>query len=87
MKTTVECLVCFMQQAYRSAILATNDTEIQRQIVVAVGAELGKMDISRSPAELSQVIYDITSQLTTNPDPYAQEKNYKTSWLSVLKTN
>ncbi len=74
MKTTVECLVCFMTQAYRSALLATNDIEIQRQIIVAVGKELEKMDVSHSPAELSQVIYDITSQLTGNPDPYAQEK-------------
>ncbi|MGC8737705.1 MAG: damage-control phosphatase ARMT1 family protein [Candidatus Hydrogenedens sp.] len=74
MKSTVECLECFMRQAYRSAVLATNDIEIRRQILVKVGEELGKMDLSHSPAELSLIIYQITNQLSRNPDPYAEQK-------------
>lgn len=74
MRATVECLECFMRQAYRSSLLATNDIEIRRQILVKVGEELGKMDLSYSPAELSLVIYQITNQLSGNPDPYIEQK-------------
>ncbi len=74
MKATVECLECFMRQAYRSSVLATNDIAVRRQILVKVGEELGKMDLSYSPAELSLVIYQITNQLSGNPDPYAEQK-------------
>ncbi len=74
MKTTIECLECFIKQAYRSAILATNNPEIQKQIIVKVGDELKKMDLSLSPAELSLIIYQITHELSGNPDPYAEQK-------------
>ncbi len=74
MKATVECLECFIRQAYRSAVLATDDIEIRRQILVRVGKELENMDLSYSPAELSMVIYQIVNELSSNPDPYAELK-------------
>ncbi|HOK09822.1 MAG TPA: ARMT1-like domain-containing protein [Candidatus Hydrogenedens sp.] len=74
MKVTLDCLVCFIRQAYRSAKIATSDPEIQRQILISVGAELQNMDMSLSPAELSQFIYEITAKLSGKSDPYLEEK-------------
>ncbi len=87
MKATVECLECFMRQAYRSAVLATKDEEIRRQILVKVGEELGKMDLSLSPAELSLIIYKITNELSENPDPYAEQKKVQNEFALSIEND
>ncbi len=77
MKATNECLVCFIKQAYKSAQIATNDQELHRKIIIEVANQLQYMDMTRSPAELSQIIYEIVSRITHNKDPYLQLKKYQ----------
>ncbi|MCX8063908.1 MAG: ARMT1-like domain-containing protein [Candidatus Hydrogenedentes bacterium] len=74
MKATNECLVCFIYQAYKSAKIATEDEELQRRIIIEVANQLQYMDMSHSPAELSQIIYEIVSNITGNKDPYIKQK-------------
>lgn len=83
MKATNECLVCFVNQAYKSAKIATDNEELHRRIIIEVANRLQFMDMSRSPAELSQVIYEITSQITGNKDPYFTQKKIQN--MTALK--
>lgn len=87
MKATLECLVCFLQQAYRSAKLATSDVELQRQIITEVASHLKNLDINRSPAELSMVIYEVTTRLSGNPDPYKEQKRLQNELALRLESD
>ncbi len=85
MRATNECLVCFINQAYKSAQIATKDEELQRKIIVEVANQLQYMDMTRSPAELSQVIYEIVSRITNNKDPYIHLKKQQNSTALKLE--
>lgn len=70
MKSTLDCLECIVKQSLRASRIATADPEIQRRILDDVTARIFGMDLDDSPAWLSMVAYDLTSQHTGNHDPY-----------------
>ena len=65
---------CLVKQAVNTARLATEDEDEQRRIVDLTADYLKKVDLSRSPADISTRIYRIVSEVTGIIDPYADFK-------------
>lgn len=57
-------------QALRAAQVATDDEATQRRIVMDTMKRIPDLDVRKSPAELSLLVYEITAALTGNHDPY-----------------
>lgn len=70
MKATLDCLECIASQALRAARVATDDQEVQRQVLNEVVKQIPGLDLAKSPAELSLVVYELTAALTGAYDPY-----------------
>jgi uncharacterized protein with ATP-grasp and redox domains len=74
MKTYLDCLPCLMSQALRAARAATDDEEIQRQVINAVAAMIPKFSLGLKPPEIAQQGYRLIRQITGNDDPFHQAK-------------
>lgn len=75
MKATLDCLECIASQALRAARVATNDPGLQRRILDETVKRIPEMDLAKTPAELSLVIYELAAALTGNNDPYLALKH------------
>ena len=74
MKTYLDCLSCLMSQALRAARAATDDEEVQRQVVDAVAGLIPELSLGLKPPEIAQRGYRLISQITGNHDPFHQAK-------------
>jgi uncharacterized protein with ATP-grasp and redox domains len=74
MKTYLDCLPCLMSQALKAARAATDDEEVQRQVVDAVAAMIPELSLGLKPPEIAQRGYRLISQITGNDDPFRQAK-------------
>ena len=72
MKTYLDCLPCLMSQALKAARAATDDEEIQRQVVNAVAAMIPELSLGLKPPEIAQRGYRLISQVTGNNDLFYQ---------------
>ena len=63
-----------MRQGLRAARVATSVEAVQREILRELAGLIPGMDLSRSPAALSQAIYEATYAHTGIADPYAELK-------------
>jgi len=50
--------------------MATPDPELQRRILDETVKRIPGLKLDRSPAVLSQMVYELTASITGNPDPY-----------------
>lgn len=74
MKTYLDCLPCLMSQALRAARAATDDEELQRQVVNAVANLIPELSLGLKPPEIAQRGYRLINRITGNNDPFYQEK-------------
>ncbi|MFC1489792.1 DUF89 domain-containing protein [Candidatus Latescibacterota bacterium] len=74
MKMELECLPCIMKQAYNTAIRATDDDTVIREILNRTAEYVKTLDMDQTPADASNFAYTITRELTGKPDPYEKEK-------------
>jgi uncharacterized protein with ATP-grasp and redox domains len=74
MKTYLDCLPCLVSQALKAARAATDDEEVQRQVVDAVAAMIPELSLGLKPPEIAQRGYRLISQITGNDDPFRQAK-------------
>lgn len=74
MQTTLDCLECLVKQALRAARIATDDESVQRRVLEEAGRRLPDLDMTKSPAVLSQFIYELNASLSGKPDPYIELK-------------
>jgi len=74
MKTYLDCLSCLMSQALRAARAATDDEEVQRQVVNAVAGLIPELSLGLKPPEIAQRGYRLISQITGNHDPFHRAK-------------
>jgi uncharacterized protein with ATP-grasp and redox domains len=70
----LDCLECIASQALRAARIATGDPALQRRILDETVKRIPAMDLGKTPAELSLVIYELAAGLTGNDDPYKRLK-------------
>ncbi|MFC1556905.1 DUF89 domain-containing protein [candidate division KSB1 bacterium] len=74
MKSDPECLVCLLKQALNTVRIASDDVAMHREVLNHVAEEIPGADLSRSPADISTIVYRIVSQVTGVADPYAEIK-------------
>jgi len=74
MKTYLDCLPCLVSQALKAARAATDDEEVQRQVVDAVAAMIPELSLGLKPPEIAQRGYRLINQITGNNDPFRQAK-------------
>ncbi len=74
MKTYLECLPCFMNQALRAGRMTTDDDAKVKKILDEVGGMIKYMPMEKTPAELGANVYKIIREITGVNDPYKKIK-------------
>ena len=91
MKTCLDCIPCFLNQALRAARIATDDEQKIKTLLDEVGVMLRTIPLENSPPESARLIYQKISAITGNPDPYSKIKRQSTqkalSLYPALKTS
>ncbi|MDA3907047.1 MAG: ARMT1-like domain-containing protein [Bacteroidales bacterium] len=82
MKTYLDCIPCFMQQALRAGRLATNNEEKIKQLLDDTGDLIKHISMEKTPAEVGEVIYAKIREVTGIYDPY---KDIKTKSIAEAK--
>lgn len=70
MKTAVDCLACFMDQALRVARISSPDESVHLEVARAVAALLPQMEMSLTPPENSVAVYATIARMSGCADPY-----------------
>lgn len=70
MKTSLDCLPCYMRQALSTVRLSTDDAALQRQIMLEVGQLFSFLDFSLSPPQNAVYLYELVAKLTGESDPF-----------------
>jgi uncharacterized protein with ATP-grasp and redox domains len=76
MKTSLDCLPCFIRQALDAARMVSTDAAVHEGIVREVLRWASKMDLDQSPAVLGQRIHRRLREITGVEDPYRAAKDH-----------
>ncbi len=74
MKTYLECLPCFLNQALRAGKMASDKEEVVRNIMNSTAASIPGLDMNLSPAENGMQVYEDVFKQTGVEDPYREIK-------------
>jgi len=74
MKTYLDCLPCFLNQALRTGRIATKDEKKIKRILDEVGMTIKDIPMESTPPETSIFIYRKIKEITGNKDPYKKIK-------------
>jgi hypothetical protein len=74
MRTNLDCLVCFMRQARSTGLLATDNLDLQRQLLDGAGRYINQVDTELSPPENAVGLYALFAEILGHDDPFAQVK-------------
>ncbi len=75
MKTSLECIPCFLKQALEAARMTTDDETIHTQVLKEVMKHLQTVSLTDSPPELSREIHELIRTITRSSDPYKKVKD------------
>ncbi len=70
MKTTLDCLPCFLKQTLQAARLATSDIDVQKKILDTIARLLPDLNFELSPPENSILVYDTIAKVSGCIDPF-----------------
>jgi uncharacterized protein with ATP-grasp and redox domains len=87
MKTYLDCFPCFLNQALRSARIATVDEKKIKTILDEVGMMLKNIPLDSSPPKSGRLIYNKVKKITGNRDPYKKIKEESTQKALALYPN
>ena len=74
MKTYLDCLPCMMNQALRTARIATNDNGKIKQVLDAVGTMIKDIPMHHTPVQSGALVYRKIRDITGVADPYKDIK-------------
>jgi uncharacterized protein with ATP-grasp and redox domains len=74
MKIGLECIPCFVRQAFEAVSLVTNDQKIRERILKQVLARLSNESFDNTPPFIGRDIHRIVKLLSGNSDPYLEIK-------------
>jgi len=74
MKTYLDCIPCFMEQALRVGRLSTEDEAKIKEVLNHFGDMVKELPLESSPPEIAMHVYDRIKQVTGNPDPFKHNK-------------
>jgi len=75
MKANLECIPCFIKQTLEAARMATEDKDIQTDVLKEVMKYFQKTPLTKSPPELSREVHQIIRLITKSKDPYKKVKD------------
>jgi len=78
MKTYLDCIPCFFNQALRAGRAATNDDRLIKRLLDELGGALSDISLDSTPPETGRLIYGIVSRVTGNRDPFKELKQEST---------
>ena len=84
MKTYLDCLPCFLDQALRAGQMATDDEAKIKRLLDEVGAMLRDIPLESTPPETGRLIYKKVREITGRLDPYKQIKSESTEKALTL---
>lgn len=76
MKTSLDCMACFVRQSLEAARLASNDPEDHERVMRDVLGWSAEMDLNLPPPVVAQQIHRRLRQLTGIKDLYRRPKDY-----------
>ncbi|MCK4907337.1 MAG: DUF89 family protein [Spirochaetes bacterium] len=74
MKTYLDCLPCFMQQALKAGRIATDDDKKIRTLMDSIGTMIKDIPMENTPPETGEIIYRKIREITGITDPYKKIK-------------
>ena len=74
MKTYLDCLPCLMSQALRAARAATDEEDVQRQVLDAIAGLIPHLSLGLRPPEIAQQGYKLIYQIIGDSDPFRKAK-------------
>jgi len=74
MRTYLDCIPCFARQALDAARLATNDENVQQQVIKQVLVLSNELDMTQSPPLMGQKIHRLIRKMVGTNDPYLKVK-------------
>ena len=74
MKIGLECIPCFVRQAFEALSLVTNDQKIRERILRQVLSRLANVSFDNTPPFIGRDIHRIVRLLSGNNDPYLEIK-------------
>ncbi|MEA3297392.1 MAG: ARMT1-like domain-containing protein [candidate division Zixibacteria bacterium] len=84
MRSYLECIPCFFDQALRAGKIATGDEKLLKRILDELGAMLSQVSLESTPPETGRLVYRIVREITGNADPYRKLKIESTQHALAL---
>lgn len=84
MKTSLECLPCFVRQALESTQLVSNDSALQERVSRSVLKTLAEADLQQPPPVLGAEIHRIIREITGEADPFQALKLHFNQFVEGL---
>jgi len=84
MKSYLDCIPCFFEQALRAGRIATDDEQLQKRVLDELGAMLRHISLESTPPETGRLIYRMVMEITGNPDPFRELKSASTQQALAL---
>lgn len=76
MKTYLDCIPCFVRQAWEASKMATGNKIKQEKALKAVLSELEKTSLkNKIPPQIARKVHRIVREVTKNNDPYKKVKD------------
>ncbi len=79
MKTYLDCIPCFFEQALRAGRTATDDEVVLKRLLDELGQMLGDISLESTPPETGRLLYRMVSRVTGVADPYEELKSESTA--------
>jgi uncharacterized protein with ATP-grasp and redox domains len=74
MKTYLECVPCFFQQALETAKRSGCTRKQQKEVMYKLAKKFCTIDLFKSPPENAHHVYDMVKKVSGQKDPYKKEK-------------
>jgi len=73
-KSYLDCIPCFFEQALRAGRIVTDDEKVLKHLLDRLGAMLSEISLDNTPPETGRLIYRLVSEITGHPDPFRELK-------------
>ena len=84
MKTYLDCIPCFFQQALRAARIAGADDDSTKRLLDQIALTIPTIAMDRTPPEIGAIVYRQISAITGSPDPYKELKRHNIRHAQAL---
>ena len=84
MRTYLDCIPCFFNQALRAGRIATNDENKLKNLLDEIGLMLRHIPLENTPPETGMLIYEKVREITGELDPYKKIKRESTEKALAL---